>query len=558
MNFPLPNAFSHWLTAILLFLGTALFAQPCYISQPEASAFANISATTAVGQSFTACGDGVVTEVTLNIIDLEASAFTFQMSTGSSTLTPEYTQQIEVNEDGEFVVLLDTPFPLTDGEVYAFSVVGVSGEGTLGNLTSVNGNPYAGGNAFGITGGELTNYDADHTFALSIVPAACTQAQRVIGSRVNFISETEVGQNFTACTDGAITQLQFNAVNLEALEFRIQLSTGENTLTPDYVQDYTATSSVGIQHVTLNTPFPVAAGDTFAFSIISLDQTGAVTSISSIGDDQYTSGYFYTITDGSVRVFETSDLAFAVTVVEMTCLIDQPKPGGMATSNSTITVGQSFTACKNGRVSHIRFNNQQGNLREIRLDLSKGDNTLEADYSQTVTIEGAGSHLIPLFKSFNVLDGEVYSFSITPLDEETDFISSSGEDFYPEGRIFFIVGGDVGTGPPNDLDFSILTFEDDGVVSLTKVEDLSIRLKGAFPNPASGTVTVPYSLDQSRAVTIQLYDVTGREQKHIVKGQQPAGEYQENIAIMDLPAGLYFYRIQTESGQSATKRIVVQ
>jgi hypothetical protein len=463
-----------------------------------------------------------------------------------------------VHEDGEFVVLLDTPFPLTDGEVYAFSIVGNSGEGTLGNLTSVNGDPYTGGNAFGITSGELTNYGADHTFALSIVPVACTQAQRLIGSRVNFISETEVGQNFTACTDGAITQLQFDAVNLEALEFRLQISRGDNTLTPDYVQDYTATSSVGTQHITLDTPFPVAAGDTFAFSIISLDQTGAIMSISAIGGDQYRSGYLYTIADGSVRILETSDLAFAVTIVEMTCLIDQPEINAFFNSSSAVTVGQSFMACKNGRISHVRINREQEGSREIRIDLSKGSNTLEADYSQTITIEGAGDHLIPLFSGFNVLDGETYSFSITGVGEETDNIFGFNGDPYPGGNAFTI-NAEGGISPFNtDLDFSILTFEDDDVVSVAEVEDLSIRLKGAYPNPASGTVTIPYSLDQSREVTLQLYDVTGREQKHIVMGQQPAGEYQENITVIDLPAGLYFYRIQTEGGQSATKRIVVQ
>jgi len=241
----------------------------------------------------------------------------------------------------------------------------------------------------------------------------------------------------------------------------------------------------------------------------------------------------------------------------MTCLIDQPETNAFFNSSSAISVGQSFTACKNGRVSHIRFNTEQGNLQEVRIDLNKGDNTLGADYSQTVKIEGAGDHLVPLFSSFNVLDGETYSFSITAVGEQTDNIFGFNGDPYPGGSTFTINNGAVTTFG-SDLNFSILTFEDDGVVSVTQAEDLSIRLNDAYPNPASGTFTVPYSLDQSREVTIQLYDLNGRQLKRVVKGRQPAGTYQEEVNVADLSAGLYFYGIQTESGLSMTKRIVIQ
>lgn len=555
MNFSLKLVVNLWLTVSLLLAGTTLFAQPCYISQPTSNAFANVSTATAAGQSFTACGDGVVTQVSMNITGLATTEFTFQMSSGANTLTPKYSQQLDVRENGQIVVLLDTPFPVTDGEVYAFSLIGVSGEGTLGNLQGFNGNPYEAGNTFTTTDGAATTFGADLQFSVSIVPAACTQAQRETNSFANVSNMVAAGQNFTACADGAITQLQFAFSSRDSSNFRLQLAAGDNTLTPTYVQDFTATS-IGTQHVTLNTPFPVTAGDKFAFSIISLDEGGVVANLSGFNGNPYPDGNFFTTNGETVSNFG-ADALFAVTIVEMTCLINQPEVNAFFNSSSAISVGQSFTACKNGRVSHIRFSNQQGNLREIRLALSKGANTLEPDYSQTIRIEGAGDHLIPLFSHFNVLDGETYSFSITADGEETDNIFGFNGNPYPGGNAFTITDSVVvpfGT----DLDFSILTFEDDGVVSVTEIEDLSINLKGAYPNPASGTVTIPYRLDQSRDVNILLYDVTGRNRKQIAKGQLPAGEYQEDVMVTDLPAGLYFYRIQTESGQSVTKRIVVQ
>ncbi len=533
-------------------------AQPCYISQSLGDGTAPISFTEAVGQSFIACGDGVVTQVVLNLTDLETTELTFNMSAGENTLTREYTQQLDVQEDGEVVVLLDTPFPVTDGETYAFSLVGVSGEDVSAVLRGASGNPYAGGVLFNIIGGVATVFSAaDLQFSVSVLPAACTLVQREDNAFGNINNVRALGQSFTPCTTGAITELEFKFTERTASSFRLQLSAGGNTLTPGYTQDFTS-STVGTQHVTLNTPFPVMAGETFSFSVLSLDAgaDGIAARLAGFNGNPYPDGATF-LTEGGVATVFGSDQFFAITIAEMTCLIDQPETNAFFNSSSAISVGQSFTACKNGRVSHIRFNTEQGNLQEVRIDLNKGDNTLGADYSQTVKIEGAGDHLVPLFSSFNVLDGETYSFSITAVGEQTDNIFGFNGDPYPGGSTFTINNGAVTTFG-SDLNFSILTFEDDGVVSVTQAEDLSIRLNDAYPNPASGTFTVPYSLDQSREVTIQLYDLNGRQLKRVVKGRQPAGTYQEEVNVADLSAGLYFYGIQTESGLSMTKRIVIQ
>lgn len=71
---------------------------------------------------------------------------------------------------------------------------------------------------------------------------------------------------------------------------------------------------------------------------------------------------------------------------------------------------------------------------------------------------------------------------------------------------------------------------------------------GAWPNPAAGTVTLPFLLKESSAVTLSLFDLTGRLMDEKTMGQLPAGEHSFKIDLQEYAGGLYIYRLSNDKG----------
>ncbi len=70
-------------------------------------------------------------------------------------------------------------------------------------------------------------------------------------------------------------------------------------------------------------------------------------------------------------------------------------------------------------------------------------------------------------------------------------------------------------------------------------------LQPAYPNPFQQKVFVRYNLNHSEPVRVALYDALGRIVKTIDKGHQAAGTHEVLIDGDQLPAGTYFYEVQT-------------
>lgn len=90
----------------------------------------------------------------------------------------------------------------------------------------------------------------------------------------------------------------------------------------------------------------------------------------------------------------------------------------------------------------------------------------------------------------------------------------------------------------------------------TIAESASALSLNVFPNPATENVQVNYELSSETAVTINLYDVTGKLVSTISKGNQPAGRHFAFINAAELAKGFYTVSVQTNNAISTTKLIV--
>lgn len=82
-----------------------------------------------------------------------------------------------------------------------------------------------------------------------------------------------------------------------------------------------------------------------------------------------------------------------------------------------------------------------------------------------------------------------------------------------------------------------------------------------FPNPAATPqVLLQYTLDEERVVSVTLHDIGGRCLAELVTaGRKTKGEHRDELRLpQDIRPGMYLVVIQTERGEHAVQRLIVQ
>jgi hypothetical protein len=88
-----------------------------------------------------------------------------------------------------------------------------------------------------------------------------------------------------------------------------------------------------------------------------------------------------------------------------------------------------------------------------------------------------------------------------------------------------------------------------GIVQIVEAGSIQV-----YPNPAQSYVTVEGDFSGETQAVLAVYDIAGKSVKQIPLSKNT---YKQDIAIADLPAGLYSFTIQSELGL-ISKRILVR
>ncbi len=84
----------------------------------------------------------------------------------------------------------------------------------------------------------------------------------------------------------------------------------------------------------------------------------------------------------------------------------------------------------------------------------------------------------------------------------------------------------------------------------------TFALSQNYPNPFNPTTVISYQLATNSEVTLNIYDVLGREVKTLVNERQSAGDHSVAFSAKGLPSGVYFYRLQAGT-YSETKKLLL-
>ena len=82
-------------------------------------------------------------------------------------------------------------------------------------------------------------------------------------------------------------------------------------------------------------------------------------------------------------------------------------------------------------------------------------------------------------------------------------------------------------------------------------------LGSPYPNPATRSVTIPFTLTRPTHATIEVWDLLGRRVRVVPAGTQALGAHEIVIGVGDLPSGIYLYRLLA-GGTSRSGKMVVQ
>jgi hypothetical protein len=98
---------------------------------------------------------------------------------------------------------------------------------------------------------------------------------------------------------------------------------------------------------------------------------------------------------------------------------------------------------------------------------------------------------------------------------------------------------------------------------LTDVEELpthpsGFTLEQNYPNPFKESTTIDFILETPSQVVLEVFSFSGEKICRLANEKKSPGKYSVPFNAKDLPTGIYYYRLQTETGISAMKMILMK
>ncbi|MEW6006005.1 MAG: T9SS type A sorting domain-containing protein [Stygiobacter sp.] len=90
------------------------------------------------------------------------------------------------------------------------------------------------------------------------------------------------------------------------------------------------------------------------------------------------------------------------------------------------------------------------------------------------------------------------------------------------------------------------------------VSPRGFRLEQNYPNPFNPTTTIRFSIPKTEYITLKVFDVLGNEISTLVNGEMTAGEHSVVFDAKDLPSGVYFFQLKTNSLTKVLKAQVLK
>jgi hypothetical protein len=79
-----------------------------------------------------------------------------------------------------------------------------------------------------------------------------------------------------------------------------------------------------------------------------------------------------------------------------------------------------------------------------------------------------------------------------------------------------------------------------------------------YPNPFNPTTTIEFDIPERTNVKLIIYDILSREVETLIDKELEPGKYKINFTAINLPSGVYFYRLQAGNFIEQKKMILIK
>jgi hypothetical protein len=103
--------------------------------------------------------------------------------------------------------------------------------------------------------------------------------------------------------------------------------------------------------------------------------------------------------------------------------------------------------------------------------------------------------------------------------------------------------------------FENITYAGDGKY---QANEFSYTLNQNYPNPFNPSTTIQYNVPQRSYVNLSIYNIIGQRVAVLVDGEKDAGFYSVEFNAVNLPSGVYIYRLQSPESVQTRKMILLK
>jgi hypothetical protein len=167
-------------------------------------------------------------------------------------------------------------------------------------------------------------------------------------------------------------------------------------------------------------------------------------------------------------------------------------------------------------------------------------------------------------KGFEIQRSEVRDEYVNPLSEKSEwekigYVAGYGTTTKPNAYVFEDrnVKNGIYKYRLKQIDFDG-SFKYSKEISISLNPAFEFSLEQNFPNPFNPSTKISWQLPVRGQVSLKVYDILGNEVATLVNEEKSAGIYEVNFNAVNLPSGVYFYRIKAGDFIQTKKMILLK
>ncbi|NIR93347.1 MAG: T9SS type A sorting domain-containing protein [Gammaproteobacteria bacterium] len=123
----------------------------------------------------------------------------------------------------------------------------------------------------------------------------------------------------------------------------------------------------------------------------------------------------------------------------------------------------------------------------------------------------------------------------------------------------YLTGQSIGSGTQQDYATIRYTQSTTAIPDLVHNQPEGFNLYQNYPNPFNPTTTISFSLPSANSVKLTVYNALGQVVATLIDNQRfSAGRHEVNFSGINLPSGIYYYRIQFGSQSQVSKMVLMK